>query len=256
MQHIVETGYFGLLILLGLLTWALIKISKKQPLILVPIFMLLVHGLIDFTLSFGLSILLVALFISEGLDKEGIMPNKSMQKKRLATILVTVISIVIFVCAQRWIVAESLFKDAMDTQSIAPLEQAMNKNSFATRYILAAYELEVSHEQRIELMQKLLRIEPHHSLALFKLAESEYELKQYTKAFEHFIRSLSYDHFDRQKYVAIVDYLELVPPESEFKEQANETKAIVTEQLEFYEKAATLSTIRDQRSFLINSKSR
>jgi len=250
LQHWLEVGLIGLLIVVVLLITAVAIIWRGNRLLLPPILMIIIHACFDFTLSYGISIILLAIFIIEGMGEKGFLKIQKKSIKQIYTTISIVLSMCCLVLATLWIQAESLFNKGQQTQNLDLIDQAIEKNPYATRYMIGKYPFSNNIEQ-VKLMETLLIYEPRHALALFQLAESEYKLEQFDNAIKHFEQSLEHDHFDRQKYEKAIGYLkEIENTEGLSKEAIDQLIVRLEETWRFYEGLAENSFIRDQRSFL------
>lgn len=249
LQHWLEVGIFGLLIVIMLIIAAVIIIWKENRLLLPSIFMVINHAIFDFTLSYGFTIILLSIFIIEGMGEKGFIKIQKKSVKQIYTIISMTLAICSIGLATSWTQAESLFNNGLQTQNMDLIDQAIEKNPYATRYMIGKYPFSNNIEQ-VKLMETILTYEPHHALALFQLAESEYKIGQVDKALIHFEQSLEHDHFDRQKYEKAIGYLKLISKkDKQLKEAADKLLLKLEEKWTFYEDLAENSFIRDQRSF-------
>ena len=250
LQHWLEVGLIGLLIVVVLLITAVAIIWRENRLLLPPILMIIIHAFFDFTLSYGFSIILLAILIIEGMGEKGFVKIQKKSIKQIYTTVPIVLAICCLALATIWTQAESLFNKGLQTQNIDLIELAIEKNPFATRYMLGKYPYSSDTEQ-VKLMETLLIYEPHHALALFQLAESEFKLGQFENSIQLFEQSLRYDHFDRQKYEKAIAYLKLIQEKDEQSKGAADNLLLKLEdKWKFYKDLAETSFIRDQRAFL------
>lgn len=186
-QHLLETGIFGILIMLSLVSVALWKVWQKNKALLPPIIILLAHGCIDFTLSYSISIILLLLFVYEGMGE-----SIFIKSHRIPGVFITaVLSIVVAVGATTWLRAENAFAHYQQTQQPAYLAEALDKNPFATRY----YEALAQIADPVKSYETILKYEPHHARIHFYLGEL-LEEEQPQKAYTHYELARKYDRFD------------------------------------------------------------
>ncbi|MEK4385228.1 O-antigen ligase family protein [Solibacillus sp. FSL W7-1464] len=186
-QHLLETGIFGFLLMLFLVGAALWKVWQKNKALLPPIIVLLAHGCIDFTLSYSISIILLLLFIYEGMGE-----SIFIKSVRIPGVIGTsIMAVVVALGATTWLQAENAFAHYEQTRQPAFLAEALDKNQFATRY----YEALAQFADPVKTYETILKYEPHHARIHFYLGQL-LEQEQPQKAFDHYELARKYDRFD------------------------------------------------------------
>lgn len=250
LQHWLEVGISGVVLVVGLLLFVMIKIGKSKPLLVPPILMLLLHAVIDFTLSYGFVILLLAILLIEGLGEKGFVNLDKPRVKRFINPVVTIVAILCVVLSSIWVQGESAFSQGIEQQDPPSIDRVIKKNPFATRYKLAQY-VGSSNTEKVKLMEDALLYEPHHALARFQLAQTQYELGNFEDAFNNFKQSLENDRFDRYKYESAITYLQATPVEDkQLMIKSDKLRSEIERNWRLFKELAEKSPIKDQRKFL------
>lgn len=232
-QHWLETGIFGLLIVLVFLTFGCVKVIQKSPTLLPILLMLLVHACFDFTLSFGLSIMLLLLIFMEGLGDSIYLRWKNM----FSVVPIVGVSVFVLIIALVWQQAENSYARFTQTYQSTELMLAIEKNPYATRY----YEALAIIDSPIEAYEKILQNEPRHAKYWFYGAQSYYKAGNKARAVEYFEKALTYDRFDFQKYKQADEVLVEIGTE-----QAQRLQEKLAVQLQEVKQLATQSKLKNQ----------
>ena len=235
-QHWLETGIVGLLLLLVMLIVGIVIVGKQQAALLPAILMLLLHACIDFTLSFGVAIILLLLFIYEGVGEKA----QCNWRTGLAIIPAVLVSGIVLIGAVIWQQAENAFQQFALSYHQEDLARAIDKNPYATRY----YEALALVDEPLAMYEKIIQYEPQHSKYWFYAAQQYIEIGEFDTAIHYFEKALMYDRFDRQKYELASKALEDIG-----SEEALALKEKLASQLNEMERLAEASKIGKQRGF-------
>lgn len=192
-QHWLETGLIGIVLLAGACVIGFVIVAKQTRALLPILVMLLVHSCIDFTLSYGLAIFLVLLLFFEGLQERAFITRQV----NWASVPVLVVACCVLSGTIIWQQAENSFQQYAATADSRYLQQALDKNPYATRF----YEAKAAiAEQPVEQFEHILKYEPRHAKYWFYAAQSYYKQGKYEQALNYFEKALTYDRFDWTKY--------------------------------------------------------
>ncbi|WP_077214976.1 O-antigen ligase family protein [Bacillus dakarensis] len=210
LQQWLETGVIGFLLLIAALGLALFFVSKHNLLVLPVLIVILVHSLFDFTLSYGTMIMLLSLFIIEGMgDKVFIRHNPGSMSVVFKGVLVLSILITVFFSV-RFQQGEKAYLSALKGHSRDPLlliQDAIQLNQYKTDYSLQYSEIPgIDYAEKRDVILNALKFEPHHALLYYQLGVIEADRGNDLEAIKAFKLSLQYDRFDQKKYEAILKY--------------------------------------------------
>lgn len=192
-QQWLETGIIGFAIIVIALIIGLLRVYQSKRALIPVILMLLLHSCIDFTLSYGVSLMLVFLLFLEGLKRDAYYKLQT----KINVIPIACIAIFTLATSIIWQQGENSFKQFAKTNDAKYLEHALQKNPYATRY----YEAQAMYaKQPVESYENILKNEPRHAKYWFYAGQSYYQLGEHEKAMHYFEQSLTYDRFDWNKY--------------------------------------------------------
>lgn len=226
---LVEVGILGLLMLLGLMVLLFWRMWNIKTLWIVPTIAIVLHSLVDFTLSFALIGFLLLTFLGMEFslpDWKFNISTKWMRIGKIASLsLVTILFIGVSLFSWRFQQASAKFGNG-------DVDAAIQYNPYAMEYRLV--------NPTIASLTEGLRYTPNHSYAFYRLAEfyeTEGEMKL---ADQYFAAALKNDRFDQAKHLGYIAFL----IEQGEIERANEIEAA-------YEKLRERDyPVRDQRGFL------
>ncbi len=229
MTVLVEVGIVGLLLILALMVFFLWRMWRIKTLWIVPTMAILLHSLVDFTLSFTLiGFLLIILFGMEFNMPEWTF-NLSAKWMRIGKVISLSIVIILFLSVSLF---SWRFQQASAKFANGDVDTAIQYNPYAMEYRLV--------NPTISSLEEGLRYTPNHSYALYRLAEL-YEIEGDMKlADQYFAIALKNDPFDQGKHLG---YIEFLKRQGEV-ERANEVE-------EVYKNLREKDyPVRDQRGFL------
>lgn len=226
---LVEVGILGLLMILGLMVLLFWRMWNIKTLWIVPTTAILLHSLVDFTLSFTLIGFLLLTLIGMEFEMPEWTFNLSAKWMRIGKVVSLSIRTILFLSVSLF---SWRFQQASTKFANGDVDNAIQYNPYAMEYRLV--------NPTISSLEEGLRYTPNHSYALYRLAEL-YEIEGDMKlADQYFAIALKNDPFDQGKHLG---YIEFLKRQGEV-ERANEVEEVYKNLREKY------YPVRDQRGFL------
>lgn len=257
-----ETGIVGFCYIMGLLVALTYKMIRSKSIYFVPTFALLLGGFVDFSFSYGITILLIllysALYVSG--EKRGSINHKfrSMQTGVLLLLL-----ILCTVKVTGVVNANQLATRAMiENQNVQLIQKAIQLNPWDPKIRLAAVGFQdFSLKEKAGILKEGLKFEPHHAKILFEYADLLYENGSVSQSITYYKKALAYDHFDRNKYERFMDVMDREEQKAVMRRKKNDADFFREEVLSTYQLAKNWESmmnkkVENQRDFHITKKMR
>lgn len=198
----VEIGIFGLIAVCVLLVVAIRQMLRSRSLMLPSFAAILLHGLIDFSLSFGFIVFLLLYFYALSDMETGAKKNSLRLSKKVFAIMNGWIVLLLFVM----VIFTFRFGQAELAFQQRNAAQAVQLNPFNMSYRLEE-AAESSPQKAADIIANGLKYEPHQSYALYQLAVLDGEAGRDQQARKLYEEAIRLDPYDAYKYEGYIEYL-------------------------------------------------
>jgi hypothetical protein len=255
---LIELGIFGFTLIMVVLIWIIYRMIKSKSIHFIPFFFLLLHGVVDFTFSYGLTLMVCLLFIALFFSEEKIAVKKDNGLCSIVTTLLCILFLFSSYISIRFIQAEKFaFEAAGNVNQRESLQEAIRLNPWNSDYRIQDLKVENVSERREKILAQGLRFEPHHGYLLFEYANLLHDKGKTHKAISFYHSAMEYDRYDINKYEKFMEQMY-----SDAKNAVNKGKSPELYKREAntaYEKALQLEknenkSIHNQRGFGITKK--
>jgi tetratricopeptide (TPR) repeat protein len=252
---LLELGIFSFTLIIFGFGWILYKMVRTKSVFYIPLLFLLLHGMIDFTFSYGLSIMLVLLYISLFLSEEiyGVNWKNGYSKIVITTISCALVTVCLFLSI-RFIQADNF---AAQEDSYESLQEAIRLNPWNSAYRIQDLKYKNGIEGREKILKEGLKYESHHAYLLFEYANVLHEKGEIKKSISYYKYSIKFDRYDTRKYEAFMEQMD-TDVTAAIKKGTSAT-LYKKEAINAYKKAIYMEKVRNksivnQRKFSITDK--